>query len=142
MESADIASLDALRTAAKDCTRCPLYEPATQTVFGEGPADAWLMLLVTDSGVVEIGRLMVPLPSSVMALPRPRSEDTVGSAAQAGGGRWEFRATENQPLDVSGQEPWMDCPAEGPLDFVVTPAYVANNRIYRKQQVGTRHAQV
>jgi hypothetical protein len=36
----------------------------------------------------------------------------------------------------------MDCPAEGSLDFVVTPAYVANNRIYRKQQVWTRHAQV
>src|SRR3546814_12407099 len=27
----------ALRDEAKRCTRCPLYQNATQTVFGEGP---------------------------------------------------------------------------------------------------------
>ena len=30
---------------AKSCTRCPLYKAAIQTVFGEGPADAALMLV-------------------------------------------------------------------------------------------------
>jgi uracil-DNA glycosylase len=34
-----------LRAAAVDCTACPLYAPATQTVFGEGPEDARLMLV-------------------------------------------------------------------------------------------------
>ncbi|MCC7345834.1 MAG: uracil-DNA glycosylase, partial [Variibacter sp.] len=34
------ASLAALARAAADCERCPLYRNATQTVFGEGPADA------------------------------------------------------------------------------------------------------
>jgi uracil-DNA glycosylase family protein len=29
-----------LRKEAEDCTRCPLYRHATQTVFGEGPASA------------------------------------------------------------------------------------------------------
>jgi uracil-DNA glycosylase len=29
-----------LRDQARTCTRCPLYRRATQTVFGEGPADA------------------------------------------------------------------------------------------------------
>ncbi|MEN3384703.1 MAG: uracil-DNA glycosylase [Hyphomicrobiales bacterium] len=33
-------SLSGARKAAEDCTRCPLYKNATQTVFGEGPVDA------------------------------------------------------------------------------------------------------
>ena len=34
------ASLAAARKAAAGCKACPLWEPATQTVFGEGPSDA------------------------------------------------------------------------------------------------------
>ena len=36
----DFRSLAAARKAAADCTRCPLYKDATQTVFGDGPPDA------------------------------------------------------------------------------------------------------
>jgi uracil-DNA glycosylase len=36
--------------AAKGCTRCPLYGPATQMVFGEGPRDAALMLVGEQPG--------------------------------------------------------------------------------------------
>jgi DNA polymerase len=39
------ADLAALRRAAAHCTACPLYARATQTVFGEGPAPAPLMLI-------------------------------------------------------------------------------------------------
>ena len=39
------ADLDALREAARDCRGCPLYEPATQTVFGEGRPGARLILV-------------------------------------------------------------------------------------------------
>jgi len=35
----------ALREAARRCTACPLYARATQTVFGEGPVPARLMLV-------------------------------------------------------------------------------------------------
>lgn len=35
---------------AKACTRCPLYRNATQTVFGEGPARAKLMLVGEQPG--------------------------------------------------------------------------------------------
>lgn len=42
--------LDQLRQAAARCTRCPLWEPATQTVFGEGPIDAPLMLVGEQPG--------------------------------------------------------------------------------------------
>jgi DNA polymerase len=34
-----------LRAAAAKCTACPLYGNATQTVFGEGPVPAGLMLI-------------------------------------------------------------------------------------------------
>jgi uracil-DNA glycosylase family protein len=38
-------SLDALRDASVDCRGCDLWRPATQTVFGEGPADATFVLV-------------------------------------------------------------------------------------------------
>ena len=46
---AEIA-LPALREAAAACRRCPLWEPATQTVFGEGPADAQVMFIGEQPG--------------------------------------------------------------------------------------------
>lgn len=44
------ASLARLAQEAKSCTRCPLYRNATQTVFGEGPADAKLMVVGEQPG--------------------------------------------------------------------------------------------
>jgi DNA polymerase len=38
-------SLDELRDAVHACTACDLYKYATQAVFGEGPADAPLVLI-------------------------------------------------------------------------------------------------
>jgi uracil-DNA glycosylase len=38
-------SLNGLRRAAADCRGCGLWRDATQVVFGEGPADAALMLI-------------------------------------------------------------------------------------------------
>jgi uracil-DNA glycosylase family protein len=37
--------LEALREAARDCRGCDLWRPATQTVFGEGPEDAAMVLV-------------------------------------------------------------------------------------------------
>lgn len=45
-----MSDLDELRRAARGCTDCELYEPATQTVFGEGPPTAWLMLVGEQPG--------------------------------------------------------------------------------------------
>ena len=44
------SSLGDLAFAAKSCRACPLYAPATQTVFGEGPADARIMLVGEQPG--------------------------------------------------------------------------------------------
>ena len=44
------AAWAALRDEAAACTRCPLYKPATQTVFGEGPVAARLMFVGEQPG--------------------------------------------------------------------------------------------
>ena len=44
------AKLIKVATEAKSCTRCPLYRIATQTVFGEGPVGALLMLVGEQPG--------------------------------------------------------------------------------------------
>ena len=46
----ETSRLAALAKAARSCTACPLYKRATQTVFGEGPKDARLMLLGEQPG--------------------------------------------------------------------------------------------
>jgi uracil-DNA glycosylase len=51
-------ALALLAAEARGCTRCPLHQNATQTVFGEGPADASLMLVGEQPGDQEdlVGR--------------------------------------------------------------------------------------
>ncbi len=46
----ETSSLTTLREAASGCTACPLYKNATQTVFGEGPKKATMMLLGEQPG--------------------------------------------------------------------------------------------
>ena len=43
-------SLKALRQEAARCTRCALYKRGTQTVFGEGPRAAQIMLVGEQPG--------------------------------------------------------------------------------------------
>jgi probable DNA metabolism protein len=45
-----LAAWQAVRNEAKGCTRCHLFECATQTVFGEGPVDAPLMFVGEQPG--------------------------------------------------------------------------------------------
>lgn len=44
------AAWTALRDEAAGCQRCPLWQPATQTVFGEGPVDAEMMVVGEQPG--------------------------------------------------------------------------------------------
>jgi uracil-DNA glycosylase family protein len=46
-------TIAALREAAAECTACHLYRNATQTVFGEGPETAVMMLVGEQPGDVE-----------------------------------------------------------------------------------------
>ncbi len=43
-------TIAALRDEAAHCTRCPLYKHATQTVFGEGPSDARIVMVGEQPG--------------------------------------------------------------------------------------------
>lgn len=43
-------TIETLREAARGCTACPLHKTGTQTVFGEGPARAPLMLVGEQPG--------------------------------------------------------------------------------------------
>jgi uracil-DNA glycosylase len=43
-------TIEALRDAAKGCQACPLWEHANQTVFGEGPSSAPVMLVGEQPG--------------------------------------------------------------------------------------------
>lgn len=43
-------SLAKVRAAARRCTRCPLYKLGTQTVFGEGPVPARVMMIGEQPG--------------------------------------------------------------------------------------------
>jgi DNA polymerase len=45
-----VSQLSTLRKAAAGCTNCPLYRNATQTVFGEGPERALVMLVGEQPG--------------------------------------------------------------------------------------------
>lgn len=48
-----IPTFDSLREAAAGCTACPLHLTGTQTVFGQGPVDAELMLVGEQPGDME-----------------------------------------------------------------------------------------
>src|SRR5712671_4814859 len=49
----DTSSVADVRNAALECTACHLYKRATQTVFGEGPKDAAIMLVGEQPGDYE-----------------------------------------------------------------------------------------
>jgi len=49
----DTSSLNEVREAARSCTACHLYKRATQTVFGEGPKRAPIMLVGEQPGDYE-----------------------------------------------------------------------------------------
>jgi DNA polymerase len=47
---AEAGTIDGLREEARHCQRCPLHCTATQTVFGEGPPDARIMMVGEQPG--------------------------------------------------------------------------------------------
>lgn len=50
LKGADHLELTDIRDLAGDCRACPLHERATQVVFGEGPADAEIMIVGEQPG--------------------------------------------------------------------------------------------
>jgi DNA polymerase len=50
ISAAEISSLADAGAKVRGCTRCGLYELATQAVFGEGPARAVIMFVGEQTG--------------------------------------------------------------------------------------------
>ncbi len=50
MAAPDHTPMQALAAGAAECRRCPLWEPATQTVWGEGPVDARILIVGEQPG--------------------------------------------------------------------------------------------
>ena len=48
--AAALLTIEKVRAQAKRCTRCPLYKTGTQTVFGEGPAKARILMIGEQPG--------------------------------------------------------------------------------------------
>ena len=48
------AQIEALRREAAGCRACPLWQNATQTVFGEGPAEADILFLASSRATGKI----------------------------------------------------------------------------------------
>ncbi len=101
-------SLEALREAASTCRACPLWEKATQTVFGEGPTHATIMLIGEQPGDQEdiVGRPFVGpagliLTRALAATKIPREQVYVTNAVKHF--KFEFRGKHRlhkKPVDA------------------------------------------
>ena len=114
----DSADLDALRASAPDCRGCPLWEPATQVVFGRGDATARLMLVGEQPGDVEdqkgvpfvgpAGRLLVQALDEAGV---DRSDVYVTNAVKhfkfEARGKRRIHQTPRQ-IEIKACRPWLD----------------------------------
>jgi DNA polymerase len=85
----DTGTLEGLRSAAAECARCGLCRHATQTVFGEGPPDARLMLVGEQAGDQEdlqgkpfVGPAGQVLDAALREIGLPRAEIYVTNAVK------------------------------------------------------------
>jgi DNA polymerase len=122
-------SLRALRTAARTCQGCALYQRATQTVFGDGPAHAELMLVGESPGDQEdlqgkpfvgpAGRL---LENALQAAGLSRPQVYVTNAVKHF--KWEPRGKRRlhgkpSSREMAACEPWLEAEIEAVQPLVV-----------------------
>lgn len=130
---------EALRAEAMHCTRCHLYKHATQTVFGEGPADAPIMLLGEQPGDQEDrqGRPFVGPAGRLLdrALESAKiSRDQVYATNSVKHFKWEARGkrrihkTPGQ-IEIVACQPWFAAELEalGPQILVLLGAVAAKS---------------
>src|SRR5712691_7717718 len=118
----DSLSLSTVREAAQDCTACHLYKRATQTVFGEGPKEAPIMLVGEQPGDYEdvAGKPFVGPAGKIMdrALEEAgidRKEVYVTNAVKHF--KWEPRGKRRihkkpNSLEITACKPWLEAEIE------------------------------
>lgn len=111
-------TLPALKKAAAVCEGCPLYREATQTVFGEGPPDARLVLIGETPGDQEdlqgkpfVGPAGQLLDEALTEAQLDRNEVYVTNAVKHF--KWESRGKRRLHKKPSAREmaacrPWLD----------------------------------
>jgi DNA polymerase len=115
-------SLRAYREAARDCRACPLWKTGTQTVFGEGPAHAPLMLVGEQPGNEEdlsghpfVGPAGRMLDEALEAAGLERGETYVTNVVKHF--KWEPRGKRRihkRPLagEIGACAPWLEAEIE------------------------------
>jgi DNA polymerase len=145
--------LVSLRKAAEKCRGCPLYANATQTVFGEGPASARLVLVGETPGDAEdkagrpfvgpAGRLLDKVLAEVGI---PRAKVYVTNAVKHF--KWTPRGTRRLHAKPSSREimacrPWLEAELaelEAPL-LVVMGATAAQTLLGRSFKLTAHRGQ-
>jgi uracil-DNA glycosylase len=111
-------TLPRLREAATACRACDLWKPATQTVFGEGPADARVMMIGEEPGDQEdqqgrpfVGPAGTLLDRALTAIGIARSDVYLTNIVK----HFKFdprgkRRIHKKPnaLEISACRPWLD----------------------------------
>jgi uracil-DNA glycosylase len=110
--------LDSLREAAAECTACPLYADATQTVFGEGPGRAEVMFVGEQPGDSEdlaghpfVGPAGKMLDRCIQAAGLDRSRAYVTNAVKHF--KWVPRGTRRihskpNSMEIAACFPWLE----------------------------------
>lgn len=113
------AGLDQLREAARGCQACPLWEGATQTVFGDGPLDARVVLVGEQPGDIEDRRGLPFVGPAGRLLDRAMADagiDRDGAYVTNSVKHFRFRAGQGKrrvhqtpgPEHVAACRPWLD----------------------------------
>src|SRR5881296_4148315 len=146
----DTTSWSAVREAAKDCEACHLYKRATQTVFGEGPKDAAIMLVGEQPGDYEDqeGKPFVGPAGKIMdqALEEAgidRKEVYVTNAVKHF--KWEPRGKRRihkkpNSLEITACKPWIEAEIDviRPQVIVCLGATAAQTLLGRQFKVSTQ----
>ena len=111
-------SLEEIADAAQKCTACPLYRMATQTVFGEGPKRAAMMMIGEQPGDAEdlagkpfVGPAGKMLDRALADVGIDRQQVYVTNTVKHF--KWEPRGKRRihqkpSPRDVAACRPWME----------------------------------
>ena len=117
-----VLSIPSLKRAARKCQGCPLYQRATQTVFGEGPEDARVILVGEQPGDNEdrqgkpfVGNAGKLLDRALEEAGVVRSEVYVSNAVKHF--KWEERGKRRihkkpSAAEINACHPWLEAEIE------------------------------
>jgi hypothetical protein len=87
-----------------------------------------------------LGAVLAAAPEWATRLAVLGTELRMLAAAALPEGTWDFELRHRAALDQATQRPWGDYAPDAPPDFVVAPAYLADNLVFEPQRVATeRH---